>query len=265
MIRAALLGIVQGLTEFLPVSSSGHLVLARRLLHVEAPATLLAVVLHLGTLVSILIVFRHEVWRLLRAAFRRDDPVGRRWLAKLIVASVPIAVVGWFAASAIRTAFDSTLLVGICLLLTAGLLFAAHTAAKRGTSRRQEPRVRDAVLIGLAQATAVLPGVSRSGATLSAALVCGLEEQEAVRFSFLLSIPAVLGAAASELLAIGEIGGVDQVSSLVIGGTAAAAVGWLAIHGVLIAVRRGRLGWFGVYCALLGVTTIVVSMTVGAS
>ncbi len=263
MIRAVILGIVQGLTEFLPVSSSGHLVLAQQLLHVEEPATLLGVVLHLGTLVSILIVFRREILRLLRSIFRADDPEGRRWLGKLVVASVPIAVVGWFASAAIRSAFDSVFVVGICLLLTAGLLFAAHAAARRTKMGRREPRIRDAVWIGLAQAAAVLPGVSRSGATLAAGLLAGVRQDEAVRFSFLLSIPAVLGAAGVELLSVEPGGAAIHAVDLAVGGMAAVAVGWLAIRGLLAAVRRGRLAWFAVYCALLGIAVMIISFLTG--
>lgn len=264
MIRAALLGAVQGLTEFLPVSSSGHLVLASRLVHVEEPTTLLAAVLHLGTLVSIFIVFRREVWRLTRAIVRSDDPAARRWIGKLVIASVPIAVVGWFGASAIRSAFDSTLLVGICLLLTAGLLFAAHAASKRNTVRRQEPRITDTVWIGIAQAAALLPGISRSGATLAAGLLAGVGQDEAVRFSFLLSIPAVLGAASFELLSVEPGSVANHTADLIVAGIVAAVVGWLAIHGLLAAVRRGRLTWFALYCTALGVSAIVVSWVAGA-
>jgi len=266
VIRTAVLGIVQGLTEFLPVSSSGHLVLAQRLLHVEEPATLLGAVLHLGTIVSILVVFRREVWRLLRSIFRSDDPEGRRWVVKLIIASIPIGVTGWFGASVIRDAFDSTLVVGICLLITAVFLFLAHAADKRANNRREEPRIRDAIWIGVAQATAVLPGVSRSGATLSAGLLSGVRQDQAIRFSFLLSIPAVLGAAAVELLSLenGNAGAASGVADLAVGGVIAAIVGWLAIHTLLTIVRRRRLTWFGAYCSLLGLAAIILSFVTKA-
>ncbi len=265
MLRTALLGVVQGLTEFLPVSSSGHLVLAQQLLHVEEPATLLGAVLHLGTVVSILVVFRRDIWRLLRSIFRSDDPEGRRWVAKLIIASIPIGITGWFGASVIRDAFDSTLVVGICLLITAGLLFLAHAADQRSGNRREEPRVRDAIWIGVAQAAAILPGVSRSGATLSAGLLSGVRQDQAIRFSFLLSVPAVLGAAAVELFSVEarSAGSAAGVADLAVGGVIAAVVGWLAIHTLLTVVRRRQLAWFGGYCGLLGLAAIIVSLVTG--
>jgi len=257
VIRYLILGVVQGLTEFLPVSSSGHLVLAQRVLHLDPPGTLVEATLHLGTLIAVLFVFRRDIVRLLSALFIRGEE--RMEVGRLAIATVPIALVGFLLRARIEQAFSSVLLVGICLLVTAGILFLADRASR--STRRSSVRLFDALLIGFAQAAALLPGISRSGATIGTGLLLGIRGSQAARFSFLLAIPAILGAGAFKLyVALGEPAVTEAAwGGLLLGAVAAALVGALAIKGLLAVIARGKLKAFGIYCAVVGVAAIVVS------
>jgi len=257
VIRYLILGVVQGLTEFLPVSSSGHLVLAQRVLHLESPGTLLEATLHLGTLIAVLFLFRRDIVRLLRVLFTGGED--RRQVGRLAIATVPIALVGFLSQAQIERAFSSALLVGVCLLVTAGVLLLADRASRN--ARRSNVRLFDAVLIGLAQAAALLPGISRSGVTIGIGLLLGVHGVAAARFSFLLAVPAILGAGGYKLVvALGEPTVVEATwAELLLGAAAAALVGVLAIKGLLAVIAGGRLKIFGVYCAAVGAAAVVVS------
>ena len=257
MIRYLVLGVVQGLTEFLPVSSSGHLVLAQRLLHVNPPGVLLEVVLHLGTLVAVLVLFRCDLARLAKAIFSGGE--GRKEIIRRIVATLPIALVGFFLETQIEAAFTSALLVGICLLVTGALLFAADCARKR--ARRSAIRLLDALAIGFAQAAAILPGISRSGATIGTGMILGVRGREAARFSFLLAIPAILAAGGVKLTqTVSDASlGSGEWAGLLLGALAAAVVGAAAIKGLLVLIARGKLKIFGIYCFALGLAAIILT------
>jgi len=258
VIRYLLLGAVQGLTEFLPVSSSGHLVLARRALHLDPPDTLMEATLHLGTLIAVLFLFRRDIVRLLRSLFAGGEE--RSLVGRLVIATVPIALVGFLLQDQIVQAFSSTLLVGVCLLVTAGILFLADRASRY--AQRKSTRLSDALLIGLAQAAALLPGISRSGATIGMGLLLGIRGSEAARFSFLLAIPAILGAGGLQLHdALGESTAIEAATwgGLLLGAVAAALAGGLAIKGLLAVIARGKLNAFAIYCAAVGTAAIVLS------
>lgn len=251
MIRYVLLGIVQGLTEFLPVSSSGHLVLLEKVLGFDPPGVLLELLLHLGTLVAVLVLFRRDIWRLARSLVRKDEVRGRRELLLLALGTTPIVLLGLLLRRAVVAAFSSLLLVGVCLLVTGGVLLLAGRAARR--ARRSAPRLGDSLLIGVAQGAALLPGISRSGATIASGILLGIEAQAAARFSFLLSVPAILGAGILELpegLRAGA--GAGGWPALLVATLVAAAVAGGAIKGLLALLARGKLGWFGVYCLAIG-------------
>lgn len=256
MIYYPLLGIVQGLTEFLPVSSSGHLVLAQWLLGWSPPGVLLEAVVHLGTLVAVVIYFRVDLLRLLRAV-TRGGTEQRAYVGLMVVGTVPVVVVGLSARSAIERAFGAPWLVGGMLLVTAAVLIVGDSCAAR--ARRSAPRVSNALAAGIGQALALLPGVSRSGATISAGIASGLRPYEAARFSFLLSIPAILGAGLWELFLEPGRPSVSPAEGwgLVAAGLAALCSGLLAIRLLLLVVRRRRLRWFATYCALVGVATLI--------
>lgn len=255
MIHYLIMGLIQGLTEFLPVSSSGHLVIGERFLRLDPPGVLLEAILHLGTLVAVLILFRRDILRLARGLFTKRREFGE--ISRLIVGTIPITVIGFVLQDKIDAAFSSLLVVGICLLVTGGLLLIADRAGRQ--AKRKEVRLRDALLIGISQAAALLPGISRSGATISTGMIVGIKGREAARFSFLLSIPAILGAAGLKLyqaltttsVAVGEW------PELLVGALTALAVGVVAIKGLLALISRGKLKIFGIYCLVIGLSTII--------
>lgn len=254
LVRYAALGLVQGLTEFLPVSSSGHLVLAQRYLGVEAPGIVLEVTLHVATALAIVIYFR----RRLVTMFAASAGGKRGWLrfaALIVVASIPAAVVGLGFEDKIELLFESTRLVGGALLFTAAVLITS-TFLRRGDAKLAEMSVVAAVVVGLGQALAIAPGVSRSGMTIVAGLAIGLAGAEAATFSFLLSVPAILGAAALEAGNIGTFDG--SWLALALAFVIAFAAGLAAIHVVLASVRGRRFGWFGAYCAVAGLAALLL-------
>ncbi len=254
----ALLGVVQGLTEFIPVSSSGHLVLAQWLLGWTQPGVILEAAVHLGTLVAVLFYFRRDLASLLRAlCFGGRE--GRRYTGLIILGTLPVVAIGLLTRGAIERAFASPGLVGAMLLVTAAGLVLAD--ARAGKAVRDVPSVPGALAVGFGQALSLLPGVSRSGMTIAAGIASGVRPNEAARFSFILSIPAILGAGIWELFI--ESGRpaltTEQAWGMTVAGVAAMLSGLLAIRLLLAAVRRRRLRWFAVYCTAVGVATIVAS------
>ncbi len=258
MIYYALLGIVQGLTEFIPVSSSGHLVLAQWLLGWTQPGVVLEAVVHLGTLVAVLLYFRSDLMSLARALVLGGKE-GRKYVGLIVVGTVPIVAVGLLARNPLQRAFESPWLVGWMLLVTAVVLTLADLCAKRAASG--VPSVTGALVVGLGQAFSLLPGISRSGSTIATGIACGVRATEAARFSFLLSVPAILGAGLWELfLGSGRLALTGEQSwGLVVAGSASLLSGLVAIGVLLAAVRKRRLRWFALYCAAVGVATIVGS------
>jgi len=255
--RYLVLGLLQGLTEFLPVSSSGHLVLAQRLLGLDPPGVALEAVLHLGTLVAVVIYFWRDLVRLLR---RGASPAGageRRYIALLILGTIPIVVAGYLAGGAVERAFSSPALVGGMMLVTAGLLGGASLLA--GRARRDQVGLKDALAVGLAQAAALLPGISRSGATISAGMACGLSPGEAARFSFLLSIPAVAGAGVLGLATENPLSP-SEAWGLLLGGLSALGSGLIAIHTLLKLLLAGKLGIFAFYCLIAGSVALALGL-----
>lgn len=264
------MGAVQGLTEFLPVSSSGHLVLAKTWLGLETPGVVVEAMLHLGTLLAVLLFYwrdlvaivggfvsGHTAWLQRRVAWRtlwRAPDVRLGYL--LIVGSVPAAIAGLLIEPFIERLFQSTLLVGIGLIVTGLLLFAA---SRLPTGQRQldEANATDALVVGAAQALAILPGISRSGSTVVAALGRGMDRELAVRFSFLLSIPAILGAQLLELKDIAGAG-TELGLGLWMGLLSAFVCGFAAIAWFTRLVARGRLHGFVAYCCLLGAAVIAL-------
>lgn len=261
ILEAIILGVLQGLTEFLPVSSSGHLVLAQEVAGLRpSHAMAFDVALHCGTLAAVLAYFRADLLAMTAAALGKSGDradVDRRWIGLLGVATLPVVVVGLTAADLLEEAFHSVPLVGVALLGTAGLL-AAAAARPAGGRGRETVGVVDALMIGSFQAIGVIPGVSRSGATITGALLRGIDPDTAARFSFLLAIPAICGATIRH---IGELGALADESPLPLlaGVLAAALTGWVAIEVMMRAVRGGRLRGFALYCLLMGGAALVWS------
>ncbi|MFH1038502.1 MAG: undecaprenyl-diphosphate phosphatase [PVC group bacterium] len=267
VIEAIILGVVQGLSEFLPVSSSGHLVLAEKLLGLPEENVRFAIMVHLGTLLAVIIAYRGQVRRLLGGLFRgrvryrhgrwRFSNPDTRLVCLLALATIPAAVAGAAVGGWIKALFFHPLAVGICLAVTGLVLFGLRFV--RG--REGAPTFRRALIIGLAQAAAILPGISRSGLTISAGIYSGLERTRAADFSFLLAIPVILGAG---LLEIGGMvtNGVtlSEVVSLLAGSAAAAVSGYLAIRFLLKIIQKGKLHYFAYYCWLAALVVIILSV-----
>ncbi len=259
-IQALLLGILQGATEFLPVSSSGHLVIFPHLLGWSEPGLAFDTLLHLGTLAAVIFYFRRELWQLAVAVWdslrrRKLDTAEARLAWFLVLATIPGALLGFLFEDQVEQLFGMPRTVAIFLLVTAALLAISELLSRR--SRGLETLTwRDALMIGLAQAAAILPGLSRSGATIAAGLLLGYRREESTRFSFLLAIPIVLGGGLYQLLKL-VMAGFSGVGSLaLVGMLAAALVGYAAISGLLALVRRHALWPFVAYCALLGVLVL---------
>jgi undecaprenyl-diphosphatase len=262
--EALILGLVQGATEFIPISSSGHLVLVPWLLGWPEPGLAFSALLHWGTLLAVLIAFRREVGNLIWAALHalRDrslaDPQARIacWI---VLASIPAAIVGLLLKDFFETLFSTPRAVALFLLMTSLILwFGERYGAQLKTAAKM--RWADAVLVGLAQAGAIAPGISRSGATISAAMLLGVTRVEAARFSFLLMIPATLGAGILSLIDLTQSGvlGEDWLP-LTIGFLASTLSGILAIRWLLTYLARRSLATFAVYCAMVGFGGLILS------
>jgi undecaprenyl-diphosphatase len=252
-IEAILLGILQGATEFLPVSSSGHLVLAQHLIgDFKQPGVLFDVLLHVGTMIAVAIYFWHDLTGLVSSLWRRDELAEKqRFMVGLLVAgSVPTAVIGLLFKDFFISLFERPDIVCIMLLITGTLLWAAERLRRRQSSNKQMTFV-DALVAGTVQGCAIIPGISRSGSTIAALLMRGIDGETAARFSFLLALPAVFGAAILSMKDIGQVN--DSTLLPYIAGTLAALVtGLFCIHLLMGVVRRRRLHWFALYCWLAG-------------
>ncbi|KIX15009.1 undecaprenyl-diphosphate phosphatase [Dethiosulfatarculus sandiegensis] len=250
------LGLVQGLTEFLPVSSSGHLVLGQKLLGLSEPAILFDVVVHVGTLLAVFACFYKDIWAMIRSLWATDHEAGegRRLLYLVIVGSVPTALMGFFLKDLFESMFGSLYAVGLALIVTGFLLTATRLAQSGGRSLMQVGAGR-ALLIGLAQGMAITPGISRSGTTISIGLLLGMDRKLAAHYSFILSIPAIMGALLLELLHL-EPGVGIFTPSLMLGGATAAVSGFLALKVLLRVVDRGKLHLFSPYCWALGLAAL---------
>ena len=265
-LEAAVLGVVQGLTEFLPVSSSGHLVLGKAILGVRESGIAFEVFVHFGTLLAVVSVFWNDIFKLFQAFlkliqphkipvhYRNDNYF--RWLIFIIIATIPAVIIGLLFEDRIETVFTDPHLVAGMLLITGTVLLATIFC------KRLDKRMGffNSIAVGLAQAVAILPGISRSGSTISIALFLGVNSEDAARFSFLLALPAIAGAT---LLKIFELLSVsitrEFLLSLIIGTITAYISGFIAIKLLLGIVRKGKLFWFSAYCFLIGILGLILT------
>jgi len=260
--EALVLGVIQGISEWLPISSSGHLAIAEELLGLPAKENLLFdLFVHLGTLFAVCAYFRKEITRIVVAAFTPKERRGPqeealRMLGLLIlVATVPIAVLGVLVSGYIEDAFNLTL-VGAMLVVNASVIFYAERQGR--TATRKNATFADAVVIGLFQAVAILPGISRSGSTISGGMFRGIQREMAATFAFLLSVPAILGAFLYGLVTLNSYDA--NLGNLIIGLVSAFLMGLASIEYLLKAIRSGRLWLFSIYCAVLGVIVVLASL-----
>lgn len=247
-VEAIVLGFVQGVTEFLPISSDGHLVIVQALMGVATSGIVFEVALHLATLVSILVAFRTRVWSVGRGALQ-GDPGALRYVGLLVVATIPAGLVGVLANDFLEGLFETPAAAGIGLLITGTYLWTSRAALPRATG--SVPGWQAALLIGVAQALAIAPGVSRSGMTIVTALWLGVEAREAAAFSFLMAIPAIAGAAVLELPGAGASGLEWQVIAL--GSVVAGVTGILAIRTLVALLARRAFHLFAPYCWVAGI------------
>jgi undecaprenyl-diphosphatase len=271
IIEAIILGIVQGITEFMPISSDGHLVIIPWLLGWEDKSLLFDTVLHWGTLVSILLVFWRDLWAIFVATLgsitRRSlaDPNARLgWF--IVAGSIPAVVFGLFLKDFFEELSSSPLIAGIFLLVTAALLAGSEMIAQRRqpTGEIEDMRLSQAVLIGFAQVAALAPGLSRSGSTIATGLATAIRREAAARFSFLLGTPAFFGAALLLLVdALGEDAAAvrAQLPMMAVGAVVSAIVGYIAIRGLLAYLRRRSLYLFAVYCLVVGLLVIILYLS----
>lgn len=270
-LEAITLGIVQGLTEFLPVSSSGHLVLFQQLFGLKEAELFFDVCVHLGTLLAVVAIFRRElkniIWALRRLFYSTGQPktILRRIEADpdlkmallIVIGSIPTAVLGILFHRIADRLFASAFIAGSMLLVTGLLLWLTRRSTPAAMQLKPDRLTpRNAFIIGIAQGLAIIPGISRSGSTISIGLLLGVSREMAARYSFLLSIPAIIGAG---LLSLND--GLSQTNFAVrmalLGAVAAALVGYAALKCLLHVVKKGRLHWFAPYCWLVGILAIV--------
>ena len=269
-LQALLLGLVQGLTEFLPVSSSGHLAIGREILGVEASGDLVfEVAVHAATVLATIVVFRKEIGRLLAGLFKFRYNDETDYILKICLSMVPVLIVGLFLKDRVEGMFGSLLNVGLALVVTASLLYFADfftRKEKNAQTPEGEPGPRNgigwwqALLVGVGQAFAVIPGLSRSGTTISTGLLCGVKRDKVAQFSFLMVLVPILGEAFLDV-----VGGEMAASSigmfpLLVGFLAAFASGLFACKVMIALVKKAQLKWFALYCAVVGLFVILYTM-----
>ncbi len=264
--EAIILGLVQGLTEFLPVSSSGHLVIGREILGVEESGDLVfEVAVHAATVLSTIVVFRHQIWNLLKGLFKFKYNDETDYILKICVSMIPVFIIGVFFKSYVEGLFGSIFVVGVALVMTAVLLFFSDMASN---PRRPSPPAKteesrngisywQALAVGIGQAFAVVPGLSRSGTTISVGLICGVRRDVMAQFSFLMVLVPILGEAFLQCVG-GEMTGSSLGLLPVLLGFAAAFVSGLFACKVMIAlVKKAKLTWFALYCAIVALCIFI--------
>ncbi|MEN8138419.1 MAG: undecaprenyl-diphosphate phosphatase [Bacteroidota bacterium] len=257
---AIILGIIQGLTEFLPVSSSGHLEIAKVILgenKMPEESMLMTVVLHVATALSTIVIFRKDILEILKGFFQFTWNEEFQFSLKIIVSMVPAALIGVFFNDEIESLFEGNLtLVGGMLLITGLLLLLAD----RAKNTEKNVSFKSALIIGISQAIAIMPGISRSGATISTSVMLGIDREKSARFSFLMVVPLILGKIAKDLMS-GEIS-VSNSSFLPmsIGFVAAFITGLVACTWMISLVKKSKLTWFAVYCFIVGAISLTYTL-----
>lgn len=259
IIKALILGIVQGLTEFLPVSSSGHIELGQAILNFQAEDDLaFSILVHLATVLSTIIVFWNDILHLLQRLFQFKWNQETKFIAYLVVSAIPVGLIGVLFKDQIESLFTGKLLlVGFMLIITSGLLYSTTVIQPK----EGKLTFSKALIIGLAQAFAILPGISRSGSTISTALNLGINREQAARFSFLMVLIPILGASALEIKDITEAASSQnfQVMPLLAGFIGSFLSGLLACTFMLKIVKKGKIQYFAYYCLIVGIITVFVA------
>lgn len=263
-LQAFILGLIQGLTEYLPVSSSGHLTIVSNLFGINGEENLaFTVAVHVATVLSTLVIFWKQIMWLFKDLFKFQWNEGTRYVACIVVSMIPVGIVGVFFKDYVEDIFGSGLLVvGCMLLLTAFLLAFSYYAHPR---QKEKIGFFDAFIIGIAQACAVMPGLSRSGSTIATGLILGNKKESLAQFSFLMVIPPILGEALLDVMkaskeGLSAVAGDISATSLIVGFITAFIFGCLACKWMVDIVKKGKLIYFAVYCAIVGLITIACSL-----
>ncbi len=249
-IDGIILGIIQGLTEFLPISSSGHLVLVQEILGLELPGNDFEILLHLGTLCSILVVFFKDIKNIFLTVSSKET---QRFILMIFIGTLPALIIGLGLKDLIAELFDNLLVVGFALIFT-GLTLISSFYFNR---QKNEYSIARSFLIGIAQAVAIIPGISRSGMTISCALLLGLDSKQAAKFSFLLAIPVIGGAGILMVTDIETASSID-FSTLMGGLFSSFFIGVVALKWLLAWLEDGKFHYFGIYCLIIGIITVIV-------
>ena len=268
-LQAFILGIIQGLTEFLPVSSSGHLAIGKWILGVEVAEDLVfEVVVHTATVLATIIVFRKQIMQLLRGLlkFKYNDETD--YVLKICVSMIPVFIVGVSPLKdMVEGAFSSLLVVGVCLLVTALLLYFSDTAKAGAVAEKMASRgyrngisFWQALTVGLGQAFAVLPGLSRSGTTISTGLLCGVKRENVAQFSFLMVLVPILGEAFLDIVGGDAAASSTGILPLCVGFVAAFVSGLFACKVMIALVKKAKLKWFALYCAVVGLIVVAANI-----
>lgn len=289
ILQAILLGIIQGITEFLPVSSSGHLTIFQNIFKIDTGGSMLFdIMLHVGTLAAVFVVYRRDILKMIREAIcicidiisnikiwfanRRDDEAlrykrvihnnYRKFVVLILVSTIPTGVIGYTAKSLVEAASATLIVPGVCLILTGILLFVADLT-EDGRKIPRDVSYTNGFFIGIAQGLATLPGLSRSGTTITACLLSGFDKRFAVKYSFLMSVPAILGASVLEIkdVASEPVTG-NLILCCVIGAVISGVVGYICIKLMLAIVRKKKFKGFAIYCFVIGIVAIVAHFLV---
>ena len=263
--EAIILGLVQGLTEFLPVSSSGHLVIGREILGVEESGDLVfEVAVHAATVLSTIVVFRHQIWNLLKGLFRFKYNDETDYILKICVSMIPVFIIGVFFKSFVEGLFESIFVVGVALLMTATLLFLSDMASNPhkassmpANTYRNGISYWQALAVGIGQAFAVIPGLSRSGTTISVGLICGVRRDVMAQFSFLMVLVPILGEAFLQLVGGEFTGSTLGVLPVLLGFVSAFLSGLFACKVMIAIVKKAKLTWFALYCAIVSLLIFI--------
>ncbi|MFP4111869.1 MAG: undecaprenyl-diphosphate phosphatase [Candidatus Woesearchaeota archaeon] len=249
IIQAVILGIIQGITEWLPISSSGHLVLFQHFMNIDVPVAF-DVMLHLGTLIVILLIYKDDLIAILRSLFAWKWDKNTRLLVFLMIGSIPTAIAGIFLRDFFKSMFEGTLVVGLGLLFTSLLLFLSKFGKEK-----KDLNLKNAFVIGIAQSIAIFPGVSRSGSTISTGLILGAKRKDLARYSFLLLIPAVLGASIFELSELRTV----PIVPIIAGTLTSIIVGYISLKWLLRLIQKDKFHYFSYYCLALGIIVLVMN------
>ncbi len=256
--EAFILGLVQGLTEFLPVSSSGHLAIGKHLFGIDSGNLTFEILVHAATVLATIVVFRKEIWDLLCGLFKFKYNSQTRYIAMICVSMIPVLIVGVFFKDKVEALFGSGLtVVGCALLLTAALLLLGEWLSSRKKAPKGDMNYKTAAWMGLAQAIAVIPGLSRSGSTIATGLMCGTKRSEVAQFSFLMVLVPILGEAFLDLVG-GDLTAGSGIGTwpLIIGFVSAFLSGMFACKVMIALVKKAKLKWFALYCALVGIACL---------